>query len=115
MVKKVFIDFKLKNIDFAVYASLWYTRLESNQRHIASELEKLRAISFMIQDIVLFCLSYSRILCVFFIFFAIRIDFCPVRVYIGCRFFGCIFKFSGVDSHLATQICVNTKKFVIHF
>ena len=63
----------------------------------ASELAKFYTISCKAHYIVLFLLFYFSILCVAFIKSTPFNNFYGIRVYIGCRFFGCIFRFSGVD------------------
>ena len=62
----------------------------------ASELAKFSIISYKAHYIVLFLLFHFYILCIAFIKSTPYNNFYDIRVYIGCRFFGCILLFSGV-------------------
>ena len=64
---------------------------------MASECATFRKILLITQYIVYFCLYCFHILCISFITSTPFDIFYRIRVYIGCRFSGCIFLFSGVD------------------
>ena len=68
----------------------------------ASELAKFSIISYKAHYIVLFLLFHFYILCIAFIKSTPCTIFYPVRVYIGCKFSGCIFGLLGVDSYPTT-------------
>ena len=78
----------------------------------ASELAKFYAISCKAHYIVLFLLFHFYILCIAFIKSTPYNNFYGVRVYIGCKFSGCIF---CVALAFWTKIIVNTKKFAMRF